>query len=358
MSIQKFFSSFHKNIRVENNDDLRDKRDILVSKIRDSLKKAGHPLPDSINQGSYIYGVGVIPLGDVEYDIDVGLEFPIQSSAYEAKTVRKWVYDAVVDHTDQKAEDRGPCIRVRYAKGFHVDLVVYAKHKDSEYIENHQLARKDNSWRPTEPKKLKAQIFDARKAFNDTKDSSGSDQLQRITRYLKRWNDLEHPEDSPDKPFGLATLLLVIKYLNSPVIHSSGTSDDLAALINVARAVTFIPGRIIVTKPTQEFEDVFEKLSADAMDRLKERFVELLDALESARDQESDDAAAQILRTQFGDDFPASMKRSDESLEFDEAVKSEQTRKALASDMKAVIQPNDMPPRIHIKDAAKPWKNM
>lgn len=346
MSIQKLFSNFHKEIRVENNDDLRDKRDILVSKIRDSLKKAGDPLPESINQGSYIYGVGIKPVGDVEHDIDVGLEFSIKSSACEAKTVRKWVYTAVADHTNN-VEDRGPCIRVRYVAGYHVDLVVYAKHKDNEDIENHQIARKDNSWKPTEPKKLKAYIFDARKSFSDTKDSSGSDQLQRVTRYLKRWNDLEHPSDSPDKPFGLATLLLVIKYLNGPVLDSSGESDDLGALIKVSQAVTRIPGRIVITKPTQEFEDVFEKLSAKAMDHLKQRFTELLDALESARGQGSDEAAAQILRTQFGDDFPESIKRSDESLEFEEAIKSEETRKALVADMKAAIP--------HFSNPSKPW---
>ena len=76
MGIQSYFSRFHKNIKVDT-DELRDKRDILVDKIRASLKKEGHPLPDVLNQGSYIYGVGIIPLGNTEYDIDVGLDFPI-----------------------------------------------------------------------------------------------------------------------------------------------------------------------------------------------------------------------------------------------------------------------------------------
>ena len=74
MSIQQYFGRFHKEIKVET-DELREKRDILIDKIRASLKKAGTPLPDLLNQGSYIYGVGVKPEGDVEYDIDVGLDY-------------------------------------------------------------------------------------------------------------------------------------------------------------------------------------------------------------------------------------------------------------------------------------------
>ncbi|HAR42938.1 MAG TPA: hypothetical protein DCS07_09965 [Bdellovibrionales bacterium] len=310
MSIQQYFTRFHKEIKVET-EELREKRDILVEKIRASLKKAGQPLPVALNQGSYIYGVGVKPLGDIEYDIDVGLDFPIQAFDYEAKTVRKWVYDAIADHT-KNVEDRGPCIRVRYAAGYHVDLVVYARFKDQDDVENYQLAHKDGSWKPAEPKKLKDYISDARKPFVGTKDSSGSDQLQRLTRYLKRWNDIDIPDDSPDKPFGLATLLLVINKLNTPFLDQNGDSNDLEALIAVACAVKNTYGRVSIRKPTQEFEDVFAKLSDKAMERLKSRFGSLLSDLESAR-YKSDDDAAKILRRQFGSDFPESLRKFEDS---------------------------------------------
>jgi len=335
MSIQKLFSRFHKEIKVET-DELREKRDILVDKIRSSLKKVGHTLPDPLNQGSYIYGVGVKPVGDVEYDIDVGLDFPLKSNDYEAKTVRKWVYDAVEDHT-KNVEDRGPCIRVRYAAGYHVDLVVYARYTSDETSENFRIARKDNSWKPAEPKKLKEHIANARKPFAQTKDSSGADQLQRVTRYLKRWNDVDTPDDSPDKPFGLATLLLVIKHLPSPVLDVHGESDDLAALIKVAQAVEYTYGRIVINKPTQEFEDIFGKLSEKAMTRLKDRFKSLLKDLKSAQGK-SDSEAAKILRKQFGDDFPEDLKKSEDS---------SGDRSALIQDMSAAIPQFSSP--------SKPW---
>lgn len=78
MSIQALFETFHKKIKVET-DELRDKRDILSAKIKSSINKNGHPTPDIINQGSYIYGVGIKPLNDQEYDIDVGFIFPIHA---------------------------------------------------------------------------------------------------------------------------------------------------------------------------------------------------------------------------------------------------------------------------------------
>lgn len=332
MSMQKHFQKFHKAIKVET-EELREKRDILVNKIRNSLKDAGHPLPEALNQGSYIYGVGVFPVGDEEYDIDVGLDFPIKSDDYEATTVRKWVYDAIENHT-KNVEDRGPCIRVRYAAGYHVDLVVYSRYKDSESVENYQLAYKDNKWSPAEPKKLKEKIQQARVPFSDTKDSSGSDQLQRVTRHLKRWNDLDIPGDSPDKPSGLATLLLVMKHLTAPALDSSGDADDLTALIQIARAVKNTFGRIVVNKPTQQFDDMYSKLNEKAMTRFKDRISSLLSSLEKAESQ-TDEDACKTLRKQFGDDFPEFMKKSEESSD----------RSSLASDMKAAVPSFSNPSR-------------
>lgn len=338
MSMQKHFQKFHKAIKVET-EELREKRDILVNKIRNSLKNAKHPLPDALNQGSYIYGVGVFPVGEEEYDIDVGLDFSIKSDDYEATTVRKWVYDAIEDHTNN-IEDRGPCIRVRYAAGYHVDLVVYSRFKNSESMENYQLAHKDNKWCPAEPKKLKEVIQKAREPFSNTKDSSGSDQLQRVTRYLKRWNDLDIPGDSPDKPSGLATLLLVMKHLPIPALDSSGDADDLAALIRTARAVKNTFGRIIVNKPTQQFEDLYSKLNDKAMTRFKDRVASLLSDLEKAAVQSEEDAC-KTLRKQFGNDFPEMLKKSEES---------SSDRSALVSDMKAAIPSFNNPSR--------PWTKM
>ena len=312
MNSQKYFTRFHKVIRVET-EELREKRDILIEKIRKSLKEKNHPLPIPLNQGSYIYGVGVKPVGDEEYDIDIGLDFPIKSDEYNATDVRKWVYDAISDHT-KNVEDRGPCIRVRYAAGYHVDLVIYARYKDDENTESYQLAHKDNSWNKCAPKNLKNFIFDSRVPFKDTKDSSGSDQLQRVVRFLKRWNDLFISGDSPDKPSGLATLLLVIETLKFPKIDGNKESDDLEALVLVATTVKGIWGRIVIKKPTPGYEDLYAKLNDKAMTTLKDRFAKLLTSLLDAKEKFSKDKneeAISIIAAHFGDDFLETFRKSD-----------------------------------------------
>lgn len=338
MSIQKIFTKFHNDIKVET-EELREKRNLLFEKIKASLKNKNLPVPDLLNQGSYIYGVGVKPVGDVEYDIDVGLDFPIKSAEYEAKDARKWVYDSIADHT-KNVEDRGPCIRVRYAAGYHVDLVIYARYSNNETVESYQLAHKDNSWRPTEPKKLKEIISNARRPFADSKDSSGSDQLQRITRYLKRWNDYDIPNDSPDKPFGLATMLLVMKFLPSPILDYDGSPNDLKALINIAQSVSNTVGRIILHKPTLENEDVFAKLSEPAMERFKSRFKMLLSDLNSISNSDESQVGT-VLQQHFGPDFPSGENNSKNLL------KGDDLRQRNIADMNAAIPSFSNP--------SKPW---
>ncbi|WP_127718246.1 nucleotidyltransferase [Halobacteriovorax sp. HLS] len=338
MSIQSYFTKFHKEIKVET-EELREKRDIIVDKIKASLKSDGHPVPTPLNQGSYIYGVGIKPLNDEEYDIDVGLDFNILSNDYKAAEVRKWVYEAINGHT-KNVEDRGPCIRVRYAKGYHVDLVVYARHSNSQDIEDYQLAFKDNSWKNTAPKDLKKFISDARESFKDTKDSSGSDQLQRVTRFLKRWNDEAIPNESDDKPSGLATLLLVIESLKSPKFDNENLPSDIEALISVAEYVESKSYRVSIKKPTPEYEDIYAKINDAAMEKLIKRYGNLLTDLKKAKNLDDEDAAL-ILSEQFGESFPTSLKKSNSD--------SNESIRVQVSDMNTAIPSFSKPARPHAK---------
>ena len=304
---QKQFKKLHQTIKVES-EELREKRDIIVNKIKDSLQKAGHPVPTLFNQGSYIYGVGVKPFSDdEEYDIDVGLFFSIKSTDYNAQEIRKWVYDAIKDHTDN-VEEKGPCIRIRYKAGYHVDLVCYSRYKDSCEEENFQLAHKAQSWRDCDPEGLKNYIKDAREIFSDTKDSSGSDQLQRVVRYLKRWNDKALPDGDVGKPTGIALLLWCIKYLRSPIFNGDGDPDDLEALVMVVKEARNSLKRISVFKPTPEYEDVFGNITDDDMAKLRGRFSSLYESLEMSKNEPDLEKACKILKGQFGDDFPLGEK--------------------------------------------------
>lgn len=294
VNIQKQLERFHKNIKVESSE-LREKRNIIVDKIKKSLFENNRPVPSLLNQGSYIYGVGIKPVSGEDYDIDVGLDFNIKSSDYNAEEVRKWVYNAIKEHTDE-VQNKGPCIRVMYQLGYHVDLVCYARYKNDDLTENFQLAHKNGSWIASDPKKIKDYIQKAREIFKGTKDSSGSDQLQRVVRYFKRWNDLAITGESDDKPIGLAILLYCIE-----VLHFSFT-DDLQALIYISEMAKK-SDRISAYKPDTQ-EDVFSKISYSGMKKLISRFQVLYDALVKAHNSHNLQDACEIMRKQFGDDFP------------------------------------------------------
>ena len=187
-NIQKQFEVFHQNIRIDY-DSLREKRDIVLNRLRKYLKDKELPGFDELLQGSYAMGVGIAPIEKLEYDMDVGLRFEIDYNDYSASKVSDWVFKGVEDHTD-KVEQKGPCVRVTYAQGdYHLDLVSYAW-KNNSTIETFKLAHKTKGWKPADPPALLKFVEEKRNPFEVTKDSATqTDQFRRIVRYLKRWND-------------------------------------------------------------------------------------------------------------------------------------------------------------------------
>ena len=74
--VQKQFEEFHEKIRVDY-ETLREKRDIVLNRLGKHLKENKRPGFDEILQGSYAMGMGIAPIDELEYDMDVGLRFQI-----------------------------------------------------------------------------------------------------------------------------------------------------------------------------------------------------------------------------------------------------------------------------------------
>jgi hypothetical protein len=304
-NIQKQFEQFHTVIRIdyEMSATLREKRDIILNRIHDYLIKNGLPDFTRVSQGSYKMKTGVVPIEDLEYDIDVGLRFPFAESDYTAKEVRTWVFEAVKRHTET-VEEKGPCIRVTYADGYHVDLVMYACWPDGFGEDQYRLAHKTRGWVPANPVKLIEHVNNAREVYEGTEDNATkTDQFRRCTRDLRRWNDVAIPYEDRGKPTGLALVLLAIKHLQ-PAVTWDGKSDDRLALERIAWAAANTVGRIIAEKSTPEYEDMFGRLSNKQMDALKERFRVLHTTLVDADTEKDPRKACQLLVDVFGDDFP------------------------------------------------------
>jgi len=303
--VQKYFEKFHAAIRVDYDmsETLREKRDRILNRIRDHLKKHGRPGFKELLQGSYKMKTGVIPVPGLEYDIDVGLRFGITEKDHDADTVRGWVFEAVDGHTED-VKSKGPCIRVTYADGYHVDLVVYAWWTDALGVEQFRLAHDSGGWRPANPPGLLEHVDNARAQYDGTQDNeTKTDQFRRCVRYLRRWDDVAMPKECSAKPSGLAYVLLGIQKLR-PARFFNGDADDRTALKALSDSAANTFGRLVATKPTPEYEDMFRRLSDEEMTAIKDRFRKLSDALRDA-DQEPDPVkACKLLRELFGPDFP------------------------------------------------------
>jgi len=302
---QKYFEKFHDNIRTDYDlsSTLRDKRDIILKRIRKYLSTNNLPGFSDMLQGSFAMKTGVKPIGNLEYDIDVALRFSFKENDHSAIEVRKWVFDSVEGHTES-VEDKGPCTRVTYADGYHVDLVSYAVWDDDSGITQYRLAHKKNGWRPAEPAELINYIRKAMEAFEDTNDSATStNQFRRVVRYLRRWIDEAMPYESDSKPTGLGFTLLAINYL-AKSLDWTGKPDDRLGLYNMAFSISNILGRIVVKKPTQEYEDLFAKFSDDDIKKFKERIGNLASDLALAYQEPDPVKACKLLSKHFGNDFP------------------------------------------------------
>lgn len=301
---QKQFEQFHAAIRVdyEMAEELRKKRDIVVNRIKKYLKDKGLPTVRVLLQGSYKMKTGVKPIAEMEYDIDIGLRFDFHEDDHSAADVRSWIYDAVKDHT-KRIEDKGPCIRVVYEKGFHLDLVAYAVWDDGG-TDQYRLAHKKRGWVDANPPRLLEHFDAVRAPYEHTTDTrTQTDQFRRVVRYLRRWDDVAIPTESKAKPCGLAFVLLCRTRL-APTTRVDGTSDDLAALESLAQSASQVTGRIVESKPTSEYEDLFAALSDLQMDDLKSRLATLAQKLRDAAAEPDTVKACESLRSEFGDDFP------------------------------------------------------
>jgi limonene-1,2-epoxide hydrolase len=315
---QAQFIAFHDAIKLtmEDNQDLREKRDIIVERIRKNMPENAKPF-EIFTQGSYAMNTGIQPL-DGDYDIDVGLYFDMSTEDAEPVEAKQWVYDAVYGHTND-VRFKTPCITVTYAAGYHVDITVYsAKNSDGKVY----LAKgkphsnpEHKKWDESNPKDLISVINNHLSDANDRK------QFRRVVRYLKRWKD-ENFSSVNGKPTGIALTSCVYHWLtiqkDVDAFNGHSTYRDLDAVISVvsnmiSRFVNVFEvedGKVVeyprlsVKLPVAPYPDLFEKMTNKQMKTFKDKLQDLFDALQAAKAKEDPVDAAEILQKQFGKDFP------------------------------------------------------
>ena len=315
---QNQFTDFHEKIKLkEKNQVLSEKRDIIIKRIKESLSEDEHKPFTIFNQGSYAMNTGIVPL-DGNYDIDVGLYFDMSQDDARPVEAKKWVYDAVEDHTDD-VKYKNPCVTVAYEAGYHVDITVYAATNNNGKV---YLAKgkptssaADKVWDESNPKELIKTIKDHLSDEDDRK------QFRRMVRYLKRWKDVNFVTGN-GKPTGIALTSCVHLWFSAKrdvdVFSGKRTYKDLDALVNVVQQMIWnftdeyveVDGeykrmpRLKIQLPVEPRPELFEKMTSSQMKRFKEKLVLLLNGLEAAKEKVDPVDAAELLQKQFGCDFP------------------------------------------------------
>lgn len=324
--LQNQFYAFHDKIKLdfEDNQQLIEKRDMLIDEIKSYLKKKSEnenkPLIkfNAFMQGSYAMGTGNKPVcKEEDYDIDTGLLFLISKKDYTPIEVKKWVFDALNSNEFRTVEWKKACIRVQYKEAglpkFHIDFACYSDSSSNDdgniYIAKGKptLSSDQNKWEISEPKKLKEIINNK---FSDV-DQKG--QFKRSIRDTKRWKDYQF-----DSVYGTPTGIAITALANNgftpyvkEIFTGNADIDDFKAIQEFINHILrqFSPsGRICVKLPVPPYNDLCEKMTDQQCTNFKSKLETLRDALVDAENESDPHEACKILRKQFGDDFPVPAK--------------------------------------------------
>lgn len=332
--VQKHFEKFHEAIKVKRFDEnatLREKRDIVLEKLAERLKKKfeeeGKTVPSyaTFNQGSYEMGTGVIPL-DGDYDIDVGVSFYVSKADYpDPVVVKKWVFDALENHTTN-VEMRRPCVTVFYQKNgesmYHVDLAVYSDESSNadgkKFLAKGKLgsSAENKFWEISDPQGVTKLVKERH---------SGDDKAQfiRVIRALKRWKDFNFSSNGNAAPIGIGLTIcayywFVANKVLTDIVASKYTYNDLGAIRTVVNSMlanfrscivdSEVVERLQVNLPVEPYSELFSKMSINQMADLKVELDALKEALDKAEAEVDPVKACEILKKVFGDDFPVPEK--------------------------------------------------
>jgi hypothetical protein len=316
MSLQSAFEKFNDKIRTDFDvkKELKDKRDILLNKLRDDDELSSFT---EFNQGSYAMYTGIEPEDGQEYDIDVALIFSANKDDYEPMKIKERIYNILKHHTDYGAEIKKPCVTVTYKRdgeaAFHVDLVTYLYQKKDDTNSQLYMAKGDNEdknsqkWERADPKGLVNYIKDGVVV------GKKREQFRRIVRYLKKWKNRRFTNTRHANPPSIGITLIA---MDNFTFYEENDLEALIGVVNHIREQFTWVGRsdtgrdlyriYFYLPDSLKFEcnsDVFSKMNDFQMTDFKDKTQKLYDDLIEARDEVDEQEQYKKLNKIFGDDF-------------------------------------------------------
>lgn len=232
--LQSEFQTFHSNIKLgtyDENQILRDKRDLLIDKLTEALKDEQIPGTDKpltfkkFDQGSYAMNTGIKPKED-DYDIDVGIIFDITNVEYDSNKLKKLVYDKLNKQHNRTVEFNRPCITVKYSDGYHVDLAIYSDNNNDLHIAwGEQHSKVNRCWYKSEPRKLTQWVSDVSTVTKE------SEQFRRCVRYLKKWKEKQFSCNGNEAPPSIGLCIQARNAFFNAFAYRK--DEDINALINI-----------------------------------------------------------------------------------------------------------------------------
>lgn len=335
--IQNQIVEFDKNIRLSlatEEKTLSAKREIILGKLRDKFavmrtEKKKVPKFTDFNQGSYEMDTGIRP-ADGDYDIDVGLCFNCATAEYPNPVDLKiLVADVLKGHTELGTEIRKSCVTVKYKvdgeQAFHVDLAIYGYDDPQGEPKRLFLAKgqrgsdEDNRWwEASDPRGL---IEWVKNRFQDAE----RQQFLRVIRALKRWKTEKFKTDGQNAPSGIGLTVAAGEWFQ-PQVHYDAYErqtypNDLKAMrafvdsmVNHFRWIGAKDDRsplyrLSVPVPVAPRLDIFERMTDGQMTTFRERLIQLRERLDAVTSEPDIVRACQLMRQDFGEEFPVPDKK-------------------------------------------------
>jgi len=142
-------------------------------------------------QGSYKFGTQIRPSFNGSFDIDLGIYFVRSSTDIDYSNARKSVTELLKKYINKtnyrctSVEEKPSCLRLKYDSGFHIDLPIYIKIRDTGET---FLAKEGEGWQQSDPKEIYLW-------FRGSVQSDDLPTLKRVVKYLKAWAQVKTSND-------------------------------------------------------------------------------------------------------------------------------------------------------------------
>lgn len=250
-------------------------------------------------QGSYSTDTGVRPKSGEEFDVDVVLVLEITEND-DPKEILHWIKDRIKSYSgfENRVKVKDRCVRIEYAKEFHVDVVPALQYDNHIKIPS----RKEGEWVETNPSGFTEWCNN----INDESDKYFS----QTVKIVKHWRDEKVGEDTAPKSI-LLTTLVGHAHIKKPSIAETlvetlkGMVDDIDALVSELENDEDVAW---VENPSLEGENLARNWTKVKAQRFLKKLTTLRDDCQQALDEKDKDASIKKWQAIIGSAyFPSSL---------------------------------------------------